>query len=122
MGRGLPARRPQHHHRLTDRHRRTPGGPWAHPAFACAGSSIHAPSGAAKRFTFRAAQAELQGLFALFQDDDVLKLFEMKEPADAAVSRHDPIDVQLGVVDQRMEAWFRPFGAVAPTGYLHEPR
>lgn len=71
---------------------------------------------------FRAAQAELQGLFALFQDDDVLKLFEMKEPADAAVSRHNPIDVQLGVVDQRMEAWFRLFAEVPPTGYLHEPR
>ncbi len=71
---------------------------------------------------FAAAQAQLQGLFALFEDDDVLKLFGMQEPADAAVSRHDPIDVQLGVVDQRMEAWFRPFSEVPPTGYLHEPR
>ena len=68
---------------------------------------------------FRAAQAELQGLFELFQDADVLKLFDMKEPADAAVSRHDPVDIQLGVVDQRMEAWFRPFGEVPLTGYLH---
>jgi len=61
-------------------------------------------------------------VFALFQDDDVFKLFEMKEPADAAVSRHDPIDIQIGVVDQRMEAWFCPFFGVPVTGYLHDPR
>lgn len=67
-----------------------------------------------------AARAHLQSLFGLFQDDDVLKLFQMKEPADVAVSQDDPINIQLGVVDQRVEAWFRPFGGVPLTGYLHE--
>jgi hypothetical protein len=35
------------------------------------------------------ASAELKGLFELFEDDDVLDLFEMDEPTDAAVARHD---------------------------------
>ena len=34
----------------------------------------------------RTAADELRGLFELFQDDDVLDLFEMREPADAAVA------------------------------------
>jgi hypothetical protein len=66
------------------------------------------------------ARSELRGLFELFEDDDVLDLFEMSEPADAALAGHDPIKRQLGVVDQRIEAWFQPFGGVAPTGYLHD--
>jgi hypothetical protein len=68
----------------------------------------------------RAAIDELSGLFELFQDDDVLGLFDMREPADAAVAGRSPINVQLGVVDQRMEAWFQPFGWTVPTGYLSE--
>jgi hypothetical protein len=66
------------------------------------------------------AAQELDGIFELFQDDDVLNLFKMAEPADAAVAGHDPINRQLGVVDQRVEAWFEPFGGTAPTGYLAE--
>jgi hypothetical protein len=62
----------------------------------------------------------LSGLFDLFEDDDVLRLFDMHEPSDAAVDRHAPITVQLGVADQRMDAWFAPFGWVAPTGHLHD--
>lgn len=61
----------------------------------------------------QAATGELRGIFELFEDDDVLNLFEMKEPADAAVAGHSPISKQMGVVDQRLEAWFRPFGGVA---------
>jgi hypothetical protein len=68
------------------------------------------------------ARGELRGLFELFQDDDVLDLFEMSEPADAALARHDPIKQHLGVVDQRIEAWFQPFGGIALTGYLHETK
>ena len=68
------------------------------------------------------ARGELRGLFELFEDDDVLDLFEMSEPADAALAGHDPIKQQLGVVDQRIEAWFQPFGGIALTGYLHEPK
>jgi hypothetical protein len=44
----------------------------------------------------------------------------MREPADAAVAGRAPINVQLGVVDQRMEAWFQPFGWTVPTGYLSD--
>jgi hypothetical protein len=68
----------------------------------------------------RAAADELSGLFELFQDDDVLEMFAMKEPADAAMAGHDPINQQLGVVDQRLDAWFDAFGWTAPTGYLRE--
>jgi hypothetical protein len=66
----------------------------------------------------RAAIDELRGIFDLFEDDDVRRVFEMREPADAAVAWESPIDRHLGVVDQRIEAWFQPFGGVAPTGYL----
>jgi len=31
------------------------------------------------------------------------------------------VNRQLGVVDQRVEAWFKPFGGVSPTGYLDDP-
>jgi hypothetical protein len=68
-----------------------------------------------------AAMEELGGLFELFQDDDALDLFDMKEPADAAMAGHDPVNRQLGVVDQRIEAWFEPFGWTTPTGYLADP-
>jgi hypothetical protein len=64
---------------------------------------------------------ELFAIFDLFGDDDVLQLFEMKEPSDAAVAGHDDTALQLGVVDQRPEAWFSPFGDVALTGYLTSP-
>jgi hypothetical protein len=63
------------------------------------------------------ARDELGGLFGLFDDDDVLDLFGMSEPADAALTGHDPISQQMGKVDQRLEAWFRPFGGVSPNGY-----
>jgi hypothetical protein len=63
----------------------------------------------------------LQGVFSLFEDDDVLDLFAMEEPADAALAGHSPINRQTGVVDQRIEAWFRPFGGVVRTGHLHDP-
>jgi hypothetical protein len=63
------------------------------------------------------ARAELNGLFELFQDDDVLELFDMTEPADAAIAGHGWVHQQMGKVDQRLEAWFRPFGGVSPSGY-----
>jgi hypothetical protein len=66
------------------------------------------------------ARDELQALFDLFEDDDVLALFTMAEPADAAVAGQDPVKQDLGVVDQRVEAWFRPFSWTAPTGYLDD--
>jgi hypothetical protein len=63
------------------------------------------------------ARDEIRGLFELFEDDDVLGRFDMFEPADAALAGHDPFSQQLGKVDQRLEAWFRPFGGVNPNGY-----
>jgi hypothetical protein len=39
------------------------------------------------------ATAELRGLFELFEDDDVLDMFDMHEPADAAMAGHDPAPV-----------------------------
>ena len=70
----------------------------------------------------QAASQELHGLFELFEDDDVLDMFEMGEPADAALAEHDPIHQQLGVADQRVDAWFAAFSWTAPTGYLAERR
>lgn len=64
------------------------------------------------------AAAELRSLFDLFEDDDVLNLFEMSEPADAALGGQSEISQQMGVVDQRLDAWFRPFGWTVATGYL----
>jgi hypothetical protein len=56
----------------------------------------------------------------LFEDDDVLRMFDMREPGDAALAGHDPISRQAGVVDQRIESWFKPFGWTIPTGYIGE--
>ena len=64
------------------------------------------------------ASVEMNELFGLFQDDEVLDLFEMEEPSDAALALHDPVKQQLGYVDQRVQSWFAPFGWTAPTGYL----
>lgn len=83
---------------------------------------MEADQGTLRAAAARAAADELRGLFELFQDDDVLDLFDMQEPADAAVAGQSPISVQLGVVDQRVEAWFQPFGWTTPTGYLAERR
>ena len=41
----------------------------------------------------------------LFEDDDVLDMFDMHEPADAAMAGRDPVNRYLGVVDQRLKAW-----------------
>lgn len=69
----------------------------------------------------RDAGAHLSGIFELFGDDDVARMFHMAEPADAALAGHSELNHQLGVVDQRLEAWFLPFGGTAPTGHLDEP-
>lgn len=70
------------------------------------------------------AQDALRGLFNLFEDDDVLDLFDMAEPADAAVAGHNWINQQMGKVDQRLENWFRPYSWTSETGYYwpREPR
>jgi len=70
----------------------------------------------------RAATAVLGNLFELAGDADVYDLYEMQDPGDAAVAAHDPAKHQLGVADQRLEAWFVPFAWTAPSGYLHSGR
>lgn len=65
-----------------------------------------------------AATAATSGLFELFEDDDVLYLFDMREPADAAITGHSPINREAGIADQRLESWFEPFTWTIPTGYL----
>jgi hypothetical protein len=72
--------------------------------------------------TAQPAMDALRGIFDLFEDDDVLALFEMEEPSDAALAGHSWINQQAGVVDQRVESWFRPFGPVPETGYLQGER
>ncbi len=56
------------------------------------------------------AKRALRGLFELFEDEEVLALFRMREPSDAALAGED--------VDQRLEHWFRPFGGTPATGHL----
>jgi hypothetical protein len=65
-----------------------------------------------------AASNEIGMLFDLFGDDDVLDLFAMAEPGDAALAGHTELNQQLGVVDQRVEAWFKPFSGVTDSGHL----
>jgi len=69
----------------------------------------------------RAATDELSGLFELFQDDDVLELFDMREPADAAVAGRSPINVQLGWSTSGSRRGFSRSDGPSQTGYLSEP-
>jgi hypothetical protein len=66
----------------------------------------------------RSAIGELRSLFELFEDDDVLNLFAMREPSDAAVQMHEPIAQQMGIADQRIQSWFAPFNGLPVTGHL----
>jgi len=69
---------------------------------------------------FAAATSSLEGLFELLEDSDVLRMFDMDEPSDAAVAAQDSLNRVTGVADQRIESWLVPFGGVVPTGYLAE--
>jgi hypothetical protein len=46
--------------------------------------------------------------------------FDMREPGDAALAGHDLLSRQAGIVDQRIESWFKPLGWTIPTGYIGE--
>jgi hypothetical protein len=50
-----------------------------------------------------------KGVYEICEDDDVLDLFEMQEPADAALALTDPINIMMGKADMRVEEWFKPF-------------
>jgi hypothetical protein len=67
-----------------------------------------------------------RGVFEVCQDDDILDLFAMEEPADAAVALTDPINIQMGKADMRIAKWFEPFyggseGCAPHPLYLENP-
>lgn len=57
----------------------------------------------------RASIASTRGLYEICEDDDVLDLFAMREPADAAVARESPVNQMMGKADMRVERWFDVF-------------
>lgn len=66
-----------------------------------------------------------RGVFEVCEDDDVLDLFEMQEPADAALALSSPINIQMGKADMRIEQWFKPFyggrNGCSPHAFYLEP-
>jgi hypothetical protein len=65
-----------------------------------------------------AARVALPGLFGLFVDGEVIRMTEMREPADAVVAHMDRLAARLNVADHGIERWFRPFAGSLATGYL----
>lgn len=87
---------------------------------ASAWMDMQAEDGALSIEEAERASAELSSIYDLFGDSDVLYLFEMAEPSDAALAGHSTINRMAGVADQRLEAWFEPFWTAAATGHLDE--
>jgi len=87
-------------------------------AYADSWLEVEVQDGALSHEDASCARAHLPSLLGLFQDIDIVRMMAWKEPADAAVARHDGSASAAGAVDQRLEAWFRPFAGAAPTGYL----
>jgi hypothetical protein len=87
---------------------------------ASAWMDMKAEDGALSLEEVERASAELANIYDLFGDSDVLYLFEMEEPSDAALAGHSTINRMAGIADQRLEAWFEPFWTAAATGYLDE--
>jgi hypothetical protein len=50
-----------------------------------------------QELSVESAAAELRGIFELFEDDDVLDLFEMSEPSDAALAGRDPLKREMAL-------------------------
>lgn len=69
---------------------------------------------------FNEANDALEDLFDLCGDKDILFLFGMKEPGDAAVAEHSTLNNVMGIVDQRPGAWFTPFGWSVASGHLDD--
>lgn len=81
--------------------------------------------GQEKRGTIGGEEAEqatesLTGVFALFGDSEVLGLFEMEEPSDAAILSAQAEESHGEQIDQRLEAWFVPLWGKAASGHLGE--
>lgn len=51
----------------------------------------------------------LRGVYEICEDDDVLQLCHMDEPADAALAGHSRLNRMMGTGDLRIERWFDPF-------------
>jgi hypothetical protein len=56
-----------------------------------------------------ASLSATKGVYEVCEDDDILDLFAMQEPADAAIALTNPINAMMGKADMRIEEWFRPF-------------
>ena len=56
-----------------------------------------------------ASVSATRGVYEVCEDDDVLDLFEMEEPSDAALARFNPINIQAGKADMQIAHWFDPF-------------
>jgi hypothetical protein len=54
-----------------------------------------------------ASLSATEGVYEVCEDDDVLDLFAMQEPGDAAIALTDPINTMMGKADMRIEEWFR---------------
>jgi hypothetical protein len=61
-----------------------------------------------------------KGVYEVCEDDDILDLFAMQEPADAALALTNPISAMMGEADMRIEEWFHPFYDGGP-GFAPHP-
>jgi hypothetical protein len=50
-----------------------------------------------------------KGVYEVCEDDDILDLFRMEEPADAALALVDPVNVMMGKVHNACRAMVSPF-------------
>lgn len=65
-----------------------------------------------------AACGGIGGLWEFFQDEDVALMFQMEDPSDAEAAAESSATQEMGIVDQRLEAWFEPFWGLPDTGHL----
>jgi hypothetical protein len=65
-----------------------------------------------------ASVAATRGVYEVCEDDDVLDIFAMQEPADAALALGNPINIAMGKADMRIAHWFDPFFG-EPAAVLH---
>ena len=66
----------------------------------------------------RASVAATRGVYEVCEDADVIDLFAMQEPADAALALENPVNQFMGKADMRIAHWFDPFFG-DPPAVLH---
>ena len=69
--------------------------------------------------TSQASILATKGVYEVCEDDDVLDLFAMHEPADAAIALSDPVNIAMGKADMRIERWFESFSGEDPGSAPH---